>query len=55
VESPQRVGPALLDKSAIGLSHLGPKAFRASCAAKSSCATYGQPGNCLTPDLPSAV
>jgi hypothetical protein len=25
VESPQRVGPALLDKSAIGLSHLGPK------------------------------
>jgi len=30
-------------------------AFRESCAAKSSCATYGQPGNCRTPDLPSAV
>ena len=23
-------------------------AFRESCAAKSSCATYGQPGNCRT-------
>src|SRR5580700_12160345 len=30
-------------------------AFRESCAAKSSCATYGQPGNCRTPDLPSAA
>src|SRR5580692_11523558 len=30
-------------------------AFRESCAAKSSCATYGQPGNCRTQDLPSAV
>jgi hypothetical protein len=30
-------------------------AFRESCGAKSSCATYGQPGNCRTPDLPSAV
>jgi hypothetical protein len=47
VSTRRRPSPATLTLLALN--------FRENCEAKSLCATYGQPGNCQTRDLPSAA